>query len=131
MNTLRPVIAKHAELLQLSSEDCNQLLRLAAAAAACLAAASEALHVSQSVGLPQLYSWNVHHCHISENMYIVHIHPFTHICVCVSTSLAQVMYMQGHLVAVCNMFISGIAYCSLQSHLTWLESVLSIYDCYL
>lgn len=44
---LQPAIARQAEQRHLSLGDCTQLLFLAAAAAACLAEASTALHVSR------------------------------------------------------------------------------------
>ena len=46
LELLQPAIANQTDQRNLSVGDCTQLLFLAAAAAACLAAASTALHVS-------------------------------------------------------------------------------------
>ena len=52
LELLQPAIARQAEQCHFSFEDGSQLLFLAAAAAACLAEASTALHVSLSVCWP-------------------------------------------------------------------------------
>ena len=48
LEVLQPAIARQAEQSQLCFEDCCQLLFMASAAAACIAAASQALHVSSA-----------------------------------------------------------------------------------